>query len=101
MRRREFMTLLGGAAVSWPVAARAQPATRLPRIGWLVTGSPAAYRFSLAAFRGGLQQTVLGGVGQTRCRDSLRPWRQHRVLVAASLRRGPPIALPGSSSPQK
>ena len=54
MRRREFITLLGGAA-AWPLAARAQPATRLPRIGWLVTGSPASYRFSLAAFRDGLK----------------------------------------------
>jgi hypothetical protein len=55
MRRREFITLLGGAVAAWPVVARAQPATRLPRIGWLVTGSPATYRFSLAAFRDGLK----------------------------------------------
>ena len=52
--RREFVGLLGCAA-AWPLAARAQPATRLPRIGWLVTGSPASYRFSLAAFRDGLK----------------------------------------------
>jgi putative tryptophan/tyrosine transport system substrate-binding protein len=56
MRRREFITLLGGAAAAWPVAARAQQSkTRLWRVGWLVTGSPASHQYSLAAFRDGLR----------------------------------------------
>src|SRR5262245_38788405 len=57
IRRRKFLaSLLGGVAVAWPLAARAQQrTTKVPRIGWLVTGSPTSYRFSLAAFRDGLK----------------------------------------------
>jgi putative tryptophan/tyrosine transport system substrate-binding protein len=54
MRRREFMAFVGGAAATWPLAARAQPA--MPVIGFLHSATEAAYAPMTAAFRKSLSE---------------------------------------------
>ena len=58
MRRRDFITLVGGGAVAWPIVAHAQQAA-MPAIGFLHSGSPEPNARRLAGFRKGLSDAGL------------------------------------------
>ena len=51
MKRRELITLLGGAAATWPLSARGQQSARLPAIGYLGPSNPANTVPTTSAFR--------------------------------------------------
>jgi putative ABC transport system substrate-binding protein len=72
VRRREFITLVGGAAAGWPLGAHAQQGDRMRRLGILMAGaeSDAQYQADVAVFREGLQK--LGWVDGQNIRIEVR-----------------------------
>jgi putative tryptophan/tyrosine transport system substrate-binding protein len=68
-KRREFITLLGGAA-AWPIAARAQQPRRMPRIGVLLPGTATSFAPRVQAFLEGLRD-----LGYVDGRTAVIEWR--------------------------
>src|SRR5262245_54543254 len=98
--RREFITLLGGAAVAWPIAARAQQ-TALPVVGFLDFGSAAERNQQLAAFRKGLAEEGYqeGQNVALEFRWAEGQYARFAELAADLVRRGVRvIAIPGSGT---
>jgi putative ABC transport system substrate-binding protein len=99
MRRREFISLIGSAAASWPLGARAQQPV-LPVIGYLAAGTPETWANVVAAFRKGL-----GEIGYAEDRNVAIEFRWARnefdrlpELAADLVRRRPVVIVTPSSA---
>jgi ABC-type uncharacterized transport system substrate-binding protein len=96
MRRREVITLLGGVAAAWPVAARAQQAV----VGFLHSGSQEEWTYAVAAFQGGLKEA--GFVADQNLRIEFR-WAQDQydrlpALAADLVARNPSVVFASGGS---
>ena len=100
IRRRAFITLLGGAAATWPLVAWAQQPT-LPVVGLLHSASAAAYTGLVAAFRNGLSEAGYSEGQNVAIEFHWGEGRNERLpLLAAELvrRQVAVIVTPGSTA---
>ena len=65
MRRRQFILALGGAAATWPLAARAQQVGKIPRIGFMGNSTAAMEANLIGPFRDGLRELGYEAVSYT------------------------------------
>ena len=82
IERREFITLLGGAAAAWPLPARAQQMARLPTVGFLGAGSPATADVWVSAFTSRLRE--LGWIEDRNIKIEVR-WAEGRSDRSAEI----------------
>ena len=103
IRRREFITLLGGAAAAWPLATRAQQGERVRRIGVLMSGdeNDPVWKTYVSAFT-----QALAGLGWTDGRNLRMDLRWHgddtnriRALAQELVGLEPDIILAGGGTP--
>jgi len=84
MKRREFITLLGGAAAAWPLAARAQRPAKLPTIGFIGSITPSFQTQWNAAFVQRLSE--LGWIAASSPWRSAPDFRRSTVFASTSKR---------------
>ena len=103
MRRRDFLTLLGGAATRWPLAARAQQGGRVRRVGVLfaIAEGDAEGQRRAAAIQQGLEQRgwTIGGNARIDYRWAAGDLERLRAHAAELVAQKPDVIMAGGTDP--